>query len=283
MDRISVRRWVLDAVTRIAPRWFTRARRPIRRHDSFRPGSDIILEPRESPTSLLGPTLGLASGAVALELADIGSHSSTETWHSPTSESVAAWENVPASDTGWASSAVRGSPDPGSTASEGSNASEASNHPTNQGESASRPAENWTSFSAVDDFFADPFALDASLMTTPHSSGSSGAGTFDDAHPHSSGNDGGSTAGGGFSSGSGGNLSGAGGVSPLSQANPLTGLVNNGSPSSAPTPVAKAPGSEIGAPTNLLLPASVPVATNHSPITNANPSPPTNPGYGALG
>jgi hypothetical protein len=60
-------------------------------------------------------------------------------------------------------------------------------------------------------------------------------------------------------------------------------LVNNSSPSSAPTPVAKAPGSEIGAPTNLLLPASVPVATNHSAITNANPSPPTNPGYGALG
>jgi hypothetical protein len=118
-------------------------------------------------------------------------------------------------------------------------------------------------------------------MTKPHSSGSSGAGTFDDAHPRSSGNDGGSTTG-GSSVGSTG-LSGAGGVSPLSQANPLSGLVNNGSPSSAPTPVPNAPGSEIGAPTNLLLPASVPVATNHSPITNANPSPPTNPGYGALG
>ncbi len=261
-------------------------------------GRDISLETRESPTALFGPN-PLASSLGVLSMAGLAAAQSSSlaepSWHSPASATATERQATVVRDSVAAKT------------SEISETSEVSTHGANAPRSG---AENWTAlsssildplsstFSSADTIFGDPIALDSPFALVRHSGTSFSAGAFDDANLHSSVTDEGSSSGGGGSSGA-DVSSGAGGVSPLSQPNPLAGLVNSGPvisnnpgvntpgspaniilppgvvPPSAPGanatrlagPVANAPGSPIG-----------PISTNHSPLTNTGDhSPLTNP------
>jgi len=237
-------------------------------------------DPRESPTSLLFSSSITASlFAMHAPVPSMPEVSQTQTSFAPISvaSGIEAESDVRASGVVRASTVVRGSPDPAPAVSTTS---------AQKSDAPHSSAENWVAFSAVDDFFSDPLALDPSLGTKPHSGGPLSAGASDDARPHGSGGGSESGGGGGFSAGNTGASSGGESIGSVSPQSASGGSVATGVPRVSNVPsnmVANASGlGHPGSPTNVVLAQTIPLTTGNGPVTPVTPpltttNSPTNP------